>query len=65
MGSIFTALVAKVMTILRCAELILVQSMTMRRIHICSDSKATIVAFTKLLPTQSDLEMHASTRKTN
>jgi hypothetical protein len=43
MGSLSTVFSAKVMAILRCAELLLTKNLT-RRIHICSDSRAAIAA---------------------
>ena len=46
MGSLSTVFSAKVMAIVRCTELLLTENL-MRRIHICSDSRAAVVALAK------------------
>jgi hypothetical protein len=52
MGSLFMVFLANVMAILRCTELLLVNNMTVWRIHIHSDSRAALVAFAKPLQNQ-------------
>ena len=47
MGSLSTVFSDEVMDILRCAELPLIKNMTMRRTHICSDSRAALAALAK------------------
>jgi hypothetical protein len=47
MGSFSMVFSAEVMAILRCADLLLVKNMTMRRIYICSDSMAALTALAK------------------
>jgi ribonuclease HI len=46
MGSLSMVFSAKVMAILRCTELLLTKNL-MRRIHICSDSRAALAALAK------------------
>jgi hypothetical protein len=46
MGSLSTVFFAEVMAILRCAELLLTNNLTKRRIHICSDSRAALAKTT-------------------
>jgi hypothetical protein len=47
MGSLSMMFSAKVMASLRCAELLLTKNLTRRRIHICCDSRAALVALAK------------------
>jgi hypothetical protein len=47
MGSLSMIFSAEVVAILRCTELLLTKNLTRRRIHICSDSRAAIVALAK------------------
>ena len=47
MGSLSTVFFAEVMAILRCTELVLTKNLMRRSIHICSDSRAALVALAK------------------
>jgi ribonuclease HI len=47
MDSLSTVFSAKVMAVLMCTELLLTKNLMRRRIHICSDSKAALVALVK------------------
>jgi ribonuclease HI len=43
-GSLSTVFSAKLMTILRCTELLLTKNLMRKRIHICSDSRAALAS---------------------